>query len=81
MLHCGLRSLEYGKDGMIGIRFPNPSKEYVGGGGGKGVSSPWGASGGTCPRCGYLCTRMSLTGKVRHKKHSSIDAFSVDPSV
>ena len=63
-------------DVVIGTKFPSPSQDIEAGGDGKGVSSPKGASGGTCPICGYRWTRISRTGWVRQKKHSSMEAFS-----
>ena len=59
------------------VPFPAQS---MGGGGGSGVSIPKGASEGTAARYGYLWMRISLTGFVKSKKASSIDAFSMRPN-
>lgn len=49
----------------------------IGGGGGRTVSSPLGASGGTVARCGYRSRRIFRTGRLKSMKASSIEAFSL----
>lgn len=58
-----------------GIIVPS-APHNIGGGGGKGLSFPWGASGGTSTRYGYRLRISSRTGRVKSMNASSIDAFS-----
>lgn len=63
--------------GLAGTNVPRPSHD-IGGGGGNGVSKPFGASCGTVARYGYLWNSISRTGRVKSMNSSSIDAFSLE---
>lgn len=60
----------------MGITYPR-LPHSIEGGGGSSVSIPFGASGGTLARYGNRSNMILRTGRVKSKKASSMDAFSL----